>query len=187
MSTTEQTEIQVETSLPNQDVENTSNRMVGQVKWFNNKAGYGFITLSDGEKTGTDIFAHYSTINVADSQYRYLIQGEYVEFELSTSTNDTHEFQATNISGIKGGKLMCETRQVNRPPVRKEFYDDRRPYPVREVRGPRDTRGPREDRGPRENRGPRDNRDDKNRTRPASKGVSMVDKDGFQTVNKKRV
>ena len=93
----------------------STQRLIGQVKWFNNKAGYGFITVSDGENAGKDIFAHFSTINVADSQYRYLVQGEYVEFELSKSTNETHEFQATSISGIRGGMLMCETRQTNRP------------------------------------------------------------------------
>ena len=97
----------------------STQRLIGQVKWFNNKAGYGFITVSDGENAGKDIFAHFSTINVADTQYRYLVQGEYVEFELSKSTNETHEFQATGISGIKGGMLMCETRQTNRP-VKKE-------------------------------------------------------------------
>jgi len=91
-----------------------SARLLGQVKWFNNKAGYGFITVSDGENAGKDIFAHFSTINVADFQYKYLVQGEYVEFELTNSTNGAHEFQATKISGIKGGKLMCETRQSNR-------------------------------------------------------------------------
>ena len=92
-----------------------SARLIGQVKWFNNKAGYGFITVSDGENSGKDIFAHFSTIHVGDSQYKYLVQGEYVEFELSVSTNESHEFQATKISGIKGGRLMCETRQSNRP------------------------------------------------------------------------
>jgi CspA family cold shock protein len=91
-----------------------SARLLGQVKWFNNKAGYGFITVSDGENAGKDIFAHFSTINVGDFQYKYLVQGEYVEFELTNSTNGAHEFQATKISGIKGGKLMCETRQSNR-------------------------------------------------------------------------
>jgi cold shock CspA family protein len=92
-------------------------RLIGQVKWFNNKAGYGFITINDVDDSSKskDIFAHFSTIQVGDTQYKYLVQGEYVEFELSTSTNGTHEFQATKISGIKGGPLMCETRQTNRP------------------------------------------------------------------------
>jgi CspA family cold shock protein len=83
-------------------------RYVGQVKWFNNKAGYGFITMSGSNK---DIFIHYSTVKVDDAQYKYLIQGEYVEFELCSSANEAHEFQATNVTGIQGGKLMCETRQ----------------------------------------------------------------------------
>jgi len=93
-------------------------RMIGQVKWFNNKAGYGFITVNgESQYAGKDIFVHYSTINVGEgeSQYRYLVQGEYVEFQLSVSTNTTHEFQATHISGINGGMLMCQTRQMNRP------------------------------------------------------------------------
>ena len=92
-----------------------SARLIGQVKWFNNKAGYGFITVSDGEHAGKDIFAHFTTIRVGDQQYKYLVQGEYVEFEITNSTNESHEFQATKISGIKGGMLMCETRQSNRP------------------------------------------------------------------------
>ena len=92
-----------------------SARLIGQVKWFNNKAGYGFITVSDGDYVGKDIFAHYTTIRVGDNQYKYLVQGEYVEFTITTSTNGSHEFQANEISGIKGGMLMCETRQSNRP------------------------------------------------------------------------
>jgi cold shock CspA family protein len=89
-------------------------RYVGQVKWFNNKAGYGFITMTNEENKESDIFTHYSTVQVGDSQYKYLVQGEYVEFELIDSTNDKHQYQASNVTGIKGGKLMCETRQHNR-------------------------------------------------------------------------
>ena len=39
-----------------------------------------------------------------------MVQGEYVEFELVASHGGSHEFQASNVNGIKGGKLMCETR-----------------------------------------------------------------------------
>jgi len=109
-----------------------SARLVGQVKWFNNKAGYGFITVSDGEHSGKDIFVHFSTVRVTNSQYKYLIQGEYVEFTLIKSTSDTHEFQATDVSGIRGGLLMCETRRNNRPPQ----SDDSAPRRPREFSRP---------------------------------------------------
>lgn len=85
-------------------------RLIGRVKWFNNKAGYGFITVTDGSQAGSDIFAHHSAIGVSSQQYKYLVQGEYVEFSISATQNSTHAFQASNICGIKGGKLMCETR-----------------------------------------------------------------------------
>ena len=89
-------------------------RHVGQVKWFNSKAGYGFITMKNESNEDVDIFTHYSTVKVVDSQYKYLVQGEYVEFELTESTNENHKYQATNVTGIQNGKLMCETRQQNR-------------------------------------------------------------------------
>jgi hypothetical protein len=92
-----------------------SQRLIGQVKWFNNKTGFGFITVNEGEQSGKDIFIHFSTIRVTNSQYKYLVQGEYVEFELEKATKGDYEYQATGVTGIKGGKLMCETRQLNRP------------------------------------------------------------------------
>lgn len=94
----------------------SSIRSIGSVKWFNNKSGFGFITSSDGEHAGKDIFVHYSAIKVAKNQFRYLVQGEYVEFDLVKAAADSnHEFQADNISGIKGGSLMCEVQFANRP------------------------------------------------------------------------
>jgi CspA family cold shock protein len=87
-----------------------SEHLLGRVKWFNNKAGYGFITVTDGKRSGTDIFVHHSAVNVDNNQYKYLVQGEYVEFDLIKTQSEKHEWQASNVSGIKGGKLMCETR-----------------------------------------------------------------------------
>jgi CspA family cold shock protein len=88
----------------------SSDRLTGRVKWFNNKAGYGFITVTDGSNSGSDIFVHHSVIGVASQQYKYLVQGEYVDFEMSATQGGAHAFQAINVAGIKGGKLMCETR-----------------------------------------------------------------------------
>jgi CspA family cold shock protein len=97
-------------SVSTSTVTSSSERFTGRVKWFNNKAGYGFVTVTDGPKAGGDIFVHHSSIKVDSDQYKYLVQGEYVEFSLSSVSTGTHEFQAGEVSGIKGGKLMCETR-----------------------------------------------------------------------------
>lgn len=86
----------------------------GRVKWFNNKAGYGFVTVSSGEQEGQDVFVHHSAINVAEEQYRYLIQGEYVQFKLCSVNNSNHKWQAGAVHGINNGKLMCETRLESR-------------------------------------------------------------------------
>jgi CspA family cold shock protein len=83
----------------------------GRVKWFNNKTGYGFISVTSGDRSGTDLFVHHTSIDVADQQYKYLVQGEYVEFEIINAETAAHEYQTRNVRGISGGKLMCETRR----------------------------------------------------------------------------
>lgn len=92
----------------------TTTRFTGIVKWFNNKAGFGFVTVLDndvaGDYSGTDVFSHHTSCEVSNKQYRYLVQGEYVEFTLKVSENADHPYQADSITGVCGGKLMCETR-----------------------------------------------------------------------------
>ncbi|MCL6481103.1 MAG: cold shock domain-containing protein [Acidobacteriia bacterium] len=51
-------------------------KVTGQVKWFNNAKGYGFI----GREGGADVFVHYSAI-VGDG-YKSLQEGDTVEFEI---------------------------------------------------------------------------------------------------------
>ena len=133
-------------SVSNSTVTQSTDRFTGRVKWFNNKAGYGFITVTDGPKSGSDIFVHHSSINVNTQQYKYLVQGEYIEFTLSNVSSGDHEFQAADVSGIKGGKLMCETRHELRT-VRTTYkelpqQETKSEEPFKEVRKPRQTSAP---------------------------------------------
>jgi len=114
--------------------ESSETRLNGMVKWFNSKAGYGFITVCGEER---DIFVHYSNIKVSDMPYTYLTQGEYVQFELAETNNEQHKFQAIHVTGIAGGPILCETRRNNRQATglkddgseeNREMYSDRRVF-----------------------------------------------------------
>jgi cold shock CspA family protein len=96
------------------NVSSSAQRTTGRVKWFNNKAGYGFITATTGAQAGTDVFVHHSGLAVSSEQYRYLVQGEYVEFQMNSVEGGAHRFQAADVSGIGRGMLMCETRRTFR-------------------------------------------------------------------------
>jgi CspA family cold shock protein len=64
----------------------------GQVKWFSEKKGYGFITREDGD----DIFVHFSAIN--KEGFRTLHEGDEVEFEISQGEKG---LQATNVTVVE--------------------------------------------------------------------------------------
>ena len=49
----------------------------GEVRWFNNAKGYGFLGRENGE---ADVFVHFSSI-VADG-YKQLKEGAHVEFDV---------------------------------------------------------------------------------------------------------
>jgi len=64
----------------------------GQVKWFDQKKGYGFITPEDGD----DLFVHYSAIN--GDGFKTLDEGDEVEFEISQGKKG---LQATSVTLLK--------------------------------------------------------------------------------------
>lgn len=108
----------------------SQNVLTGRVKWFNNKSGFGFVTVvlssEDDTLIGKDIFSHHSSIVVDKEQFRYLVQGEYVEFTLSEISEEgsQHKFQTTNVRGIGNGFLMCETRYEAKQSERESGGDE---------------------------------------------------------------
>lgn len=91
-----------------------SSRITGRVKWFNPKSGFGFVTVcSEGMNKGRDIFAHYTSLRGDPADYKYLVQGEYVDFTLGKSESERHEVIAVDISGVMDGLLMCDTNRMN--------------------------------------------------------------------------
>ena len=61
----------------------------GQVKWFNNAKGFGFLGC-DG---GADVFVHYSAIR--GEGYKSLKEGDEVEYDIITGS--TGKPQADNV------------------------------------------------------------------------------------------
>ena len=51
-------------------------RSTGTVKWFNERKGFGFIKLENGE----DVFVHYSSLQ--GEGFKTLKEGEKVEFDI---------------------------------------------------------------------------------------------------------
>ena len=87
----------------------THHRLTGFVKWFNHKKGFGFITVcSEGKYDKEDIFVHYRSVRSTPGQYNYLVQGEYVDFNLVKVTNSNHTCQASDVTGVNFGHIMCK-------------------------------------------------------------------------------
>lgn len=66
-----------------------SNTVSGQVKWFDDAKGFGFIA----QEKGPDVFVHHSSINA--SGFKSLKEGQRVEF---TITQGKKGPQAENVT-----------------------------------------------------------------------------------------
>ena len=62
--------------------------MLGNVKWFNEKKGFGFISGEDGQ----DYFLHFSKIN--KEGFKTVAEGEAVSFDVEEGSKGP---QATNV------------------------------------------------------------------------------------------
>ena len=66
-----------------------SDRLVGTVKWFDARKGYGFIGPEDGS---ADVFVHYSAIQ--GEGYLKLVEGQKVEYSIEEGQKGV---QAANV------------------------------------------------------------------------------------------
>jgi len=63
----------------------------GKVKWFDEKKGFGFISMENGE----DVFVHFSEIEV--DGFKTLTQDQKVSFEIKESDKG---LQATHVKPL---------------------------------------------------------------------------------------
>lgn len=66
---------------------------IGEVKWFNNAKGWGFIVSE--ETGGEDIFVHFSSIE--GTGYKTLTAGQAVDFKIEKGQRGLH---AINVVAI---------------------------------------------------------------------------------------
>ena len=101
----EDTEVQTPVILSEVKETDGAGKYIGQTKWFNDKLGYGFVTICNGDDKGKDIFVHHSGIKPLNSNYKTLKKGEYIQFNIINGMNG---LQAVDVTGINAGPLMCD-------------------------------------------------------------------------------
>lgn len=111
-------ETQETQAVDNSTTELFNTEFFGMAKWFNNRNGYGYITIVGKEGTpllGQDIFVHHTELCVSGKEmYKYLVKGEYVNFYLKPVENSAHQYAASQITGLFKNPLMCETKSEER-------------------------------------------------------------------------
>jgi len=80
----------------------------GTVKWFDRTKGFGFITPDEAIPEG-DIFVHFSSVQ--SSGFKYLVDGERVQFDFDRSGP---KVRAVNVTDEKGEAF--DPRRVPPPP-----------------------------------------------------------------------
>jgi cold shock CspA family protein len=84
--------------------------LIGCVKFFSAKRGFGFVTVltQDHERSNTDLFVHFSNLNVRNNEFKRLFPGEYVSFSYGKGMGRDGRDICIDVTGVLGGPLLTE-------------------------------------------------------------------------------
>ncbi len=68
--------------------------VIGKVKWFDGKKGYGFIITEGSTK---EVFVHYSAIQT-EKEFKALKEGTSVQFDIADGKKGMHAENVTVLS-----------------------------------------------------------------------------------------
>jgi cold shock CspA family protein len=94
---------------------------VGNVVWFDQKKGFGFVKIVNpgSEFLNNEIFIHFSSIN-SESNFKKLYPGENVSLDVERNEGDeTKKFLGKNVTGLFGTKLLVDNETYSLKVLRK--------------------------------------------------------------------
>ena len=85
---------------------------VGNVIWFDQKKGFGFIKIitPESEYSEKEIFVHYSSVK-SENRFKKLYPGENVSLDVIKNTSENtngKEYICDNVTGLYGSSLLVD-------------------------------------------------------------------------------
>jgi cold shock CspA family protein len=105
----------------------TENREIGNVLWFDQKKGYGFVkvTRPESEILDKEIFLHYTNIQ-SENNFKKLFPGENISFNVEVDENaaENKKHTARDIRGLYNAPLLIDNPNHNFRVVKKRLMDE---------------------------------------------------------------
>ena len=101
---------------------------VGNVIWFDQKKGFGFVKIltPGSEYLDKEIFGHFSSIN-SENSFKKLYPGENVSLDVEKNTDENangKELISKNVSGLFGSQLLVDNQTYIYKVIRRRPRDE---------------------------------------------------------------
>ena len=96
---------------------------VGNVIWFDQKKGFGFVKIltPGSEYLDKEIFVHFSSIN-SENSFKKLYPGENVSLDVEKNTDENAN--GKNVSGLFGSQLLVDNQTYIYKVIRRRPRDE---------------------------------------------------------------